>query len=262
VTFSETFIHNKVARRVFLMFVSCALIPITLLAATGFWRVTKQLEEQTGEQLRDIAKTEGMSIYERLQFLENDMKVIGLDRNLPAGPSARAAAALAASVGSAEERFNGLELLVDSRSILLAGRVHEPPALSAAEQEYLASGRTVVTSNDCGESLPCVWMIRQLDPRYPQRGVLRGEIKASYLWPVDRAPALINLCVLDDAQRVLACSNPGAAPVFSAKVAGAMSASWFGQFRWAKEGNEYLAAYSSIYLKPVFFCASMVRGGE
>src|ERR1700730_7880913 len=72
----STFLHSKLARRIFWLFVLCALIPITVLAAVSLRNVTAQLKEQSRRQLHQVSRDEAMAIYERLSFLEAEMKLV------------------------------------------------------------------------------------------------------------------------------------------------------------------------------------------
>ena len=52
----KTFLRSKVGRRIFLLFISCALLPITVLALLSFRHVTTQLNKQSQERLEQAAK--------------------------------------------------------------------------------------------------------------------------------------------------------------------------------------------------------------
>ncbi|MFQ5542095.1 MAG: phosphohydrolase, partial [Candidatus Binatia bacterium] len=71
------------ARRIFMLFVFCALLPIAALAIISFGYVTEQLNEQSRKRLHQGSKAVAMSIYERLLFLEAQMKTVA--SNLHAG---------------------------------------------------------------------------------------------------------------------------------------------------------------------------------
>src|ERR1700730_2593530 len=81
----RTFLHSKLARRIFWLFVLCALIPIAVLAAVALRNVTAQLEEQSRRHLLQESRDEALAIFERLKFAEADMHLVtpGI-RNLPA----------------------------------------------------------------------------------------------------------------------------------------------------------------------------------
>ena len=53
----RTFLRSKVARRIFLLFITCALLPVTILAILSFQHVTRQLREQSEERLFQVATT-------------------------------------------------------------------------------------------------------------------------------------------------------------------------------------------------------------
>ncbi len=59
-----------------LLFVFCALLPITALAIISFSHVRKQLNEQSQKRLHQASKSLGLTIYERLLFLEAEMGVV------------------------------------------------------------------------------------------------------------------------------------------------------------------------------------------
>ena len=55
-----TFLRSKVARRIFVLFVCCALLPILALAFISFESVSRQLADQSRRQLQRASKAEGM----------------------------------------------------------------------------------------------------------------------------------------------------------------------------------------------------------
>ena len=73
-----SFIKRKVARRIFIQFVSCALVPITVLAIVSFFQVRVELEKQGQTRLHEAARSQSDSVYERLLNLENDLKILSL----------------------------------------------------------------------------------------------------------------------------------------------------------------------------------------
>src|SRR5210317_1165219 len=71
----RTFLRSKVARRIFLLFITCALLPVTILAILSFQHVTRQLNEQSQERLHQAAGAMGMHLFERLLFLETGIEI-------------------------------------------------------------------------------------------------------------------------------------------------------------------------------------------
>src|SRR3970040_1075235 len=71
-----TFLRSKVARRIFLLFVLCALLPIAALAIVSFGHVTQELNRQSQKRLHQGSKAVALGIYERLLFLEGEMRIV------------------------------------------------------------------------------------------------------------------------------------------------------------------------------------------
>jgi nitrogen fixation/metabolism regulation signal transduction histidine kinase len=65
-----TFLKSRVARRIFALFIFCALVPILALAIISFIQVREQLHSQSQRRLSRSSKALGMSIIERLSYLQ------------------------------------------------------------------------------------------------------------------------------------------------------------------------------------------------
>ena len=70
------FLRSKVARRIFIVFICCALLPILVLIILYYGHFTKQLNVRSQRQLHQTSKDIGMFISERLMFLATEMKII------------------------------------------------------------------------------------------------------------------------------------------------------------------------------------------
>ncbi len=248
--FDATFLRSKVARRTFTLFILCALLPIAALAIISFSLVRSQLNEQSQTRLRQESKSQGMAIYERLMLLESEIKMIASTLSRRSG-----GAAPPTSKGFGEEieqRFMGLALFTDGGSHKsFFGHIQRPPKLTAAEKQHIGSGKAVVSSQSHPDLPPRVFMSRALDPQHPTRALLVGEINTGYLWGIDRLPAVTELCVLDQSNRVLFCSV-ATPPAFREQVVHKMTHSTSDQFEWRHGDKEYLASYWSIFLKARF----------
>jgi hypothetical protein len=72
--FETKIFSSQIARRIFLLFVSCALLPIFCLSIISYVHVTKQLNKQSYKRLKQSVKGHGLSLYERLIFLETELQ--------------------------------------------------------------------------------------------------------------------------------------------------------------------------------------------
>lgn len=241
----RTFLFSKLARRIFLLFVLCALIPMAILSAVSVFNVTSQLNEQSRRLLRQTSREGGMIIFEHLTSLEADMRLIGsiLDAQLTvADPRAGIPKTL-------EDRFKGLEIVTDKGDRqALYGKVAGELEFSADEQKFLHAGKTLVSTRSCARPAPCLFLSQELSGPNSGRRTLVAEVEVSDLWNPENLPPLTTLCLLDDQGHPLSC--PNATPSqFLSKIAGASS----GQFDWTNGGQEYLSDYWGVPLKPRFF---------
>ena len=252
--FEGTFLRSKVAIRIFVLFVCCALLPIAALAVLSFSHVTKQLSEQTQKRLHQASKDVGRAIAERLYFLEDEMKMAASKFSTESNPTFRTPAE-----GISEplkKRFKGLVIITDtSEPIHLFGQIQNLPELTPEQKEHIRSGRSLLFSEYHPDLSSHIFMSMAIDPQNPRRGILVGEINPNYLWDIEKQstfPSMTELCVLDQSHNVLFSSLPG--PVSLPEgVLEKMTHSAFGQFEWVNEKKEYLASYRSIFLQPAFF---------
>lgn len=243
-----TFLRSKVARRAFLLFILCALLPITVLAIVSFGHVATELHEQSQKRLHQASKAVGMAIYERLLLLEGELKLLARDfgdgRPFSQGPPQE----FGEELGS---RLEGLLVIKEDASVMLFGRPFEVPALTPGERRHLDAGHTLVRSLKEDGPRSRIFLIMRLGPRSGRPRLLAAEVNSAYLWGLGRhetLPANTELCVLDEAQTVHVCSFQGPLP-FEEQLAFTISQSAPSYLEWEQEGETYLGSFWSIPLK-------------
>jgi len=252
--FEGTFLRSKVAIRIFVLFVCCALLPIAVLAVLSFSHVTKQLSEQTQKRLHQASKDVGGAIAERLYFLEGEMKMAASRFSTESNSIFRTP-----TEGISEhlkKRFKCLVIIAEGgKSIHFFGQIQNIPELNLEQKEHIRSGRSLLFSEYHPDLSSRIFMSMAGDPKNPRRGIFVGEINTNYLWDTEEQstfPSMTELCVLDQSNNVLFSSLPG--PVSLPKqVLQKMTHSAFGQFEWVHNKKEYMASYRSIFLQPAFF---------
>jgi putative nucleotidyltransferase with HDIG domain len=249
-----TFLRSKVARRIFLLFVLCALLPIAALAIISFGHVTRELNRQSQKRLHQASKAVALGIYERLLFLEAEMKIVATTLTTRTGTSTLKASNMFGE--GAPERFMSLvSISGGGRRNDLLGRMEDPPELTPAEKKHTAAGKTVVASRPGSDAPPRMFMAMALDPQHPLGGTLLGEVNTTYLWGIGDENALppnIELCVVDHSITFLVCSLAGRVSL-PEQVMREITGSASGQFEWRHEDREFLASYWTIPLQFRFF---------
>lgn len=245
-----TIFRSKVARRIFTLFVCCALIPITALAVLSFRQVAQELKAQGHMRLQRAVKAVGMGIIERLVFLETELKNAELTLHTGAKDGATTLK------DPAWKRFRGLAFVPQHGDPEgLYGTVSHTPFVSRNEWEQMRSGKTVVLVHSVRNNPPRVFMLRAAGSKNdPGKGFLLGEADPAYLFGVgneNTLPPMTELCVLDENNNIIVSSLP-VPPPLGTRVGGKADGTTKRQFEWEQNGHRYLAAWWLAFLKSRF----------
>jgi signal transduction histidine kinase/HAMP domain-containing protein len=246
----HVFLQNKVARRIFFLFILCALIPLSSLAYLSFRQITKELYLQADIRLHQASKASGMSILERLYSLESDLEIIG--SNLQKEKSGFLESSPDKIRDSFKNRFKGLVLMTGGGQIYsLFGRVQVLPKLTEDETEHIYSGKTLLTTRPGPDKFATIFMIKALGTTQLSQALLLGEIDPEYLWGEEFLSQTTELMVLDQSGSMLFSSSPEYFPLQETKNAVQQNPA-MGRFTWTYKGNTYLASYWTIFMHPNF----------
>jgi signal transduction histidine kinase len=186
---NRTSYKNKVARRIFAVFIICSLIPLLSISAVSFFFVGSQLRRQAYERLHQYCKSQGFAIYEHLVFLENDLSHVAYEHNSgllenetrqPYDPVSRE--------GSGFSHI--FQLLPDGRSITLAADSDHKCSAAVKSALLREPRRTLMVCRNSSEKFPRLFLTRVLDPAKPREGHLVGEIDPVFLFGIGSQGAL------------------------------------------------------------------------
>jgi hypothetical protein len=137
VQIERSFLSSRVARRVFFLFILCALLPVGALSLVSFSDVTGQLTQQAERRVRQESKAMGMAIYQRLLLLEAEAAV-SISRQHPGDPgSSFPARSHAASRFHAGVSWMAHLSIKGWTAQVLLGELRMFPALSPAQWSLL-----------------------------------------------------------------------------------------------------------------------------
>jgi len=234
-----TYLRSRLARRIFWLFVVCALLPICMLAAVGLLSVSKELKQQNYRQLSQASHDEGMIIFERLILLEANLRVLTTDPNTFSKSNVEAA------LMNTEPHFKSLALLHgDGRTETLAGQEIGTYSLSPEERVFLKSGKTLLTTRECSVGQICTYLVRELGPKASQDKYAVGEVLPSFLWNKDDLSESMDLCILGPEDQILYGSR--AVPKLNTEGSS-------GKFEWLQDGQIYPAYFWKLPMKAKFF---------
>jgi putative nucleotidyltransferase with HDIG domain len=237
-----------------LLFIACALVPVSALALFAYRQVSRQLEAQGRASLREAGKLAGMPLLERLDFLNDKLRAMS-----PAstGDPMRTFAVEpepADSPDTSREHFLSVVLRVQGERVsTLAGDDHvlDPSAtLTVVADAHLATGRSLLHVLRDGTG-PRVFLIQRLDPTDPARGELWAELEPEYLFTgglgKDGVPTGMELCLLDGEAHPLYCPNPPGRKQLDA-LAEAIASRSVDAVGWEGVKGEYLAGFWTAFL--------------
>ncbi len=175
--------RSKLGFRIFSMFVCCALIPIIVLSIMAFSHVSGELNEQAYQRLRKATKTYGMAIYEKLLFLEAELKILA--SNLKTGAETDFSK-IFANVGEAINlKYDSVMFVVDPenpRSVF--GNSFDLPALTPEESNAIQSGKSVVKVRHRSNQPTRIFLLSSLGGNQEKSSYLIGKINAAHLWGI------------------------------------------------------------------------------
>ena len=245
-----SFIKRKVARRIFVQFVLCALVPILAVAVVSFFQVRSELERQGQNRLHEATRSLGLSVYDRLGNVENDLKVLSLELRPRAGDRVREIGQK--YVEHLRRPFKSLALVAENgKAASFLGAIPPLPEQTDSQRQHLSSGMGLVFVSYEKDGSNHIGMMRLIDAQNPDRGLLVGEINSKYLWGLDEdntLPAMTELSVMDGEGRVFFSTIPVSAE-FVKRPEFKRSRSAVSSFEWAYEGEAYAAAFWTVFMK-------------
>ncbi|MFN4361721.1 MAG: putative bifunctional diguanylate cyclase/phosphodiesterase [Hylemonella sp.] len=190
------FLHSRVARRVFTLFLLSALLPALLLALLAYAQMRAMDREHAQRQVELEAASYTSGLYERLlgaHFMLG-VQAVSLRQGVTPDPELD---------GPARRVYTRIEVQPLAQS----------PVGSEAARAHLARGESLLLTR--GEvQAPRLLLVRAVDPARPELGLLEGELASAYLWgDAEDLAHQTQVCVRDALGLVLHCTDPALRPL-------------------------------------------------
>ena len=205
VTLQPRPLNSRFGRRLLVLFVGCAVVPIALVASISYRHVTRYLEAQSSSRLDHASEALAQAMFERLLLLDATLKSIppravaqllepGTAPPIRPEPAPRVRnrrhpdldANRLLSTGLdllASRRFAALEFVTeDGRRTPVFGRMAAQPSLGAAERADLAAGLPLIVTRPTPRGDRLVYLLRRIGRAGESEGLLVGEIRPQFLW--------------------------------------------------------------------------------
>ena len=241
--------RSILARRFFTLFVVSALVPTAILAAVAYPYVSDQLFKQSTERLWRTAKTESLSVHERLLFLESQLN--SMLSGIEGGQLEKAS-----SSGRTNEMFDGLAMAAGDGSMSVFYGEPPPHPLPKPDQlEHLQQGKTVLTTAaGNGAERGRIRMWRSVEPVELSSEIVVGTVSESYLWGLESGnlvPPDTEICIYDHNRQLLYGTFDGCAELES-DIIDLAGTALRGELDFIWDGDDFRASYRNLFLLPVF----------
>jgi signal transduction histidine kinase len=253
--------QTRVARRIFLLFILSAIIPVSALALVSYLHVEGQLRAQAQMQLRQESKAISVSLYERLWLINAELSMLASAINSQQEESPVSFAGDPPE--GLKEKFTSVSLIQDSkRPTSLFGAIHEPPLLTAPERVHLQEGKALLYIFPNPDSVASIFMILVIDKDRPEQGIIVAEIRGAYLWRIAEglAPG-IDLCILNRQGQVFYSSMTRSCARSSWPLK-QITSSHAGSFEWDDGDSAYFSNYRTLFLAPTFYYPELIIVGS
>ena len=190
-----TILQSRVGKRVFLLFVICALAPLGVMAALSLSQVRELLIDQGKTRIASTAKSYAMDVYERM-LTARDAALLVAAQPVSSSP-------IPASISS-QFLFLG-RFDASGRLEIIKGTPPVEAGKLVEEYRGMASPPPAMVRSADGEKL----FLLQDHPGSGGRGVLVGELNPAYVWnDADELKAGMIICVVDSTRmQYVRCRN-------------------------------------------------------
>ena len=244
--------NHKFSRRIFVLFIISAIIPVAMVAAISYSHVAAQLREQSFEQSRQDSKSIGMELFGRLGQARDRFEDVVQALNQEPGSSGEM---LTTTLTHLEHEFSEFVLIKSGRVISGdADLVRLLPMDDADLGQFLADGKTRIIITSAVDSSPKLLMVTRLDKDKPSVGILVATVNQEFIWGVtELLPEGTELVVLSG-EGVMLFSNEIGHTTIRDSLRKHIKDGISGQFLVGKhaDGYSHLVSYWSLFTSGEF----------
>jgi len=250
--FAVSSLQSKVARRVFAVFLLCALLPFSGLVLLAYYQVVDFFETRNQNQLRDLAKLFGTDVHEKLSLLAASLQILG--STVKATGKLPEYGSLDYATGGHKDRWSGLFFLEandGARRLVRSGL--DLPDFTPAGKKQLTAGRAMISVVPGSADRPArIFLSVLIDPANSGSAILTGEVDNSYVWGFKESrllPSHIEPCAIDATGVTLMCSAEQFRSLPQELKNNLGSSGGIASFEWTTDGRHYLVSYWTVPMK-------------
>lgn len=228
----ESSLRSRVARRLFVLFLCAALVPIAGLALVAYQMVSESLTDLNHERLQQDAKSIGMGVIQRLRMREENLRALQTQLALSGRP--RKDTPLSLSIADANAR----DLI---RSVVLLDP-QQLTGLTREQRDRLSRRQPIMQITTGGD--PVITLATNEGDAY-----LQATLVGTSIWEDENERE--HYCLLTFSGDVLYCKTEALVPNAAQWPTTAQSQQNAGIFSWQLNGVDHVAAYWRIPLDSI-----------
>ncbi|MCK4836447.1 MAG: HAMP domain-containing protein [Candidatus Aminicenantes bacterium] len=259
IKFSKTFLTSKVAQRIFLLFLLCIVFPIIIVSYFTYNSVSSELFEQAQKKLIRTAKNKGFEIYNNLNCLDREIKIIS--ERLKKNSLLKIKNKRPSNIdGIPDGYYLGIILLAKNKQITnISNTIMNVPEFTERESKHMSEGKSLVKIWPTGRTFPSVFMCQQIDIDQISPVLLIAEINPVYLWNIgsyNTLPPEIEFMVYHAKNKFLISSLHDIR--MSEKNLQTIEKKASGTFSCNYHKKEYISSFWSLFIKPRFLTLNWI----
>lgn len=241
------FLRSKVAKRIFTLFVVCALFPLLAFAYFSFKQVSDQLYSEAEVRLNEVSKSTGFIVIQRLSLLENtlDMLVTQLKKE----STYSLGSFFHTTQSGSNNQFRGIALTDAGGQVIdSSGHIQDVPDLHPEQLDHVRAGNTLVVARFHDETPADIYMVRQKGSQ-----LLFALISTEYLWEDNLSTfSSMKTIIIDKDLNMIFASDPDHFEMQKLRKTLYRDKSKR-NFRWSPGAQKYLGSYWNIFLPTRYF---------
>ncbi len=250
---TKQILNNRVSRRVVMLFITAAIVPLLLLAAMTLYQIRYKVVEQHSEEIRLSSKMIGMEIFQRLQYIKENLQVIASAIN--AGHDLALNELLKADSMLSTQRIETLFQIDNQGRItnLFGSSVLNGESLIQQIHDQRIPGKAMllVSHSDSLEEKKGIYLILPMDRDNPVGDLLIGRLYLPTLFDTDQLNVRNEqICILHENGVPLYCNKAHdsawlSSITYQSNSGNSQISTWKDS-----EGEEIFSAYWPLFLEP------------
>lgn len=248
---------SRVAKRIFFLFLVCAMLPITLFSYLSFSQVSTQLQDQSMRRIQNNTKSYGLILFERFVFLDLELDMFSSTFLISSNEKKISEPGIPVNnhIEKKKGHLNAVSFVSEKGRILnLSGKMDGLPENLKKISEDGITSRTRIFFEPGIDNSVRVFLAKKAFDGHGNPGILVGEADTFKLWGIgydNILPPLTESCILDHNRNVL-FSSFQLPPQILNRIRFESESLESRSLEYVSDGEGFFVGYWPLFLKSKF----------